>query len=122
MRYLGPYIRFTDNRKFMVIVRDDGSKSTISYARYLMLLKTPLKDNEDVDHIDEDRTNDSEDNLQVLTHIENTAKTKRHLSKGRRTETRWCGFCGKEIQKEIRNNRKGGLVFCSKQCNGKVNH
>jgi len=103
----------------MVIVKDDGSKSTITYARYLMLSK--VKSHEVVDHKDEDKTNDKMSNLQVLTRAENTAKTTKHLAKGRRTETRYCGYCGKEIQREIRT-RKTGLVFCSKQCNGKVNH
>ena len=119
MRYLGPYVRPSDNRKFMVIVRDDGSKSTITYARYLMLGK--VKEHEVVDHIDENRTNDSIDNLQPLTRGENAAKTNKHLARGRRTITRWCGHCGKEFQWAPRKDNQG-LVFCSKRCNGKVNH
>ena len=119
MRYLGPYVRGTDNRKFMVIVRDNGSKSTITYARYLMLSK--VSDTNTVDHIDENRMNDAIDNLQVLSRAENCSKAAKFGAKGRKLERRLCGNCGKEIWREVRL-RKTGLVFCSKSCNGKVNH
>ena len=49
---------------------------TMSYARYLMSVKLGrfLKPDEHVDHIDNDKTNDSIENLQLLSRKENTNK------------------------------------------------
>lgn len=48
----------------------------MSYARYLMSVKLgrKLTKDEHVDHIDEDKTNDDIDNLQILTPEQNKAK------------------------------------------------
>lgn len=56
-------------------------RTTISYARYLMSVKLNrfLDRNEEVDHIDNDKTNDSIENLQILSSKENKEKFLRTL-------------------------------------------
>jgi len=54
-----------DGRRF-VIVRDNGRRRKINYAKYLLLKEgVKIKKNEDVHHIDEDKTNDALENLEV---------------------------------------------------------
>lgn len=77
---LGPYTR-PDKRMHIVLNKTKqphklGKLKTISYPKALMeiKLKRRLLDNETVDHIDEDKTNNDIDNLQVLTRRENIEK------------------------------------------------
>lgn len=67
----------TENRTNVCLVSSDIDRTTISYARYLMCVKLGyiLDTSLEVDHIDEDKTNDSIDNLQVLTKAANIAKS-----------------------------------------------
>lgn len=69
-----------ERRTYVVLVRPNGTKSCTAYARYLMSVKLgrKLSRSEQVDHIDEDKTNDSIDNLQVITQKENLAKNHKH--------------------------------------------
>ena len=71
MKIYGPYTR-KDGRKHIVKYKN-GKRTTQSYPRYLMEqhLGRPLLDTEEVDHTDEDYTNDDINNLQLLTKIEN---------------------------------------------------
>lgn len=62
-----------------VIFFDENSKSavtSVAYARFLLAKKIGrvLEDNEQADHIDGDRQNDSEDNLQLLSKVDNIMK------------------------------------------------
>lgn len=63
-------------RKYVVLIRADKTKSCTSYARYLMAesLGRRLEETEQVDHIDEDKSNDILENLQILTQKENILK------------------------------------------------
>ena len=74
MKISKPYLR-PDGRKHVIITNDDGSKTTRSYPRYLLeeKLGRALLPEETVDHIDGDHTNDSLDNLRVLTRAENAS-------------------------------------------------
>lgn len=74
MKISKPYTR-PDGRKHVIITRDDGTKTTRSYPRYLLeeKLGRPLLDDETVDHIDGDFTNDSPENLRSLSRSENSA-------------------------------------------------
>ena len=60
----------------VVIVYDDNSKKTKSYPRYLMEqhLGRELSKEETIDHIDHDFTNNSIENLQILTRQDNARK------------------------------------------------
>lgn len=59
-----------ENRNYVMLRNSKTDKrTTMQYAKYLMCIKLgrPLYDNEQVDHIDGDKTNDSINNLQVLS-------------------------------------------------------
>lgn len=72
-RYRGPYIR-PDGRKFMVVIYEDGGKSTTTYARYLAIteLNLNLNKKEVVHHKDEIKTNDELSNLEVKTRVKHS--------------------------------------------------
>ena len=72
----GYLINGSESRKMVVLIANDGSKHCTSYARYLMTVHrgTYLRDNETVDHIDEDKSNDCIENLQILSREENVKK------------------------------------------------
>jgi hypothetical protein len=77
-KVLGPYVADKKTlRKLVVIVFTDGSKTTMSNARWLMTqhLKRRLEDREHVDHIDGDPSNDHIENFQLLTPEENSRKS-----------------------------------------------
>ena len=72
----GYLINGSESRKMVVLIANDGSKHCTAYARYLMAVQrgSYLLSNETVDHIDEDKTNDSVDNLQILSREDNVRK------------------------------------------------
>lgn len=71
----GPYGK---GRKMVALV-SPGHRTTMAYARYLMSvhLGRELTDEEEVDHIDDDCTNDVITNLQILTPEQNKEKQDR---------------------------------------------
>ncbi len=86
-------------------------------------LERKLDPDEHVDHIDEDKTNDAIDNLQLLSPSENSSKTAR-----KRFKITWyeftCPFCSKSARKnfrDVKHNWKMGKQgpFCSKSCASK---
>jgi hypothetical protein len=114
----GPYMY--KGRRQVTVERDDGSKCSMTYARFLYQehVGRVLGPEEHVDHIDEDRLNDSIDNFQILTPSANTTK-----SNGGPAEMVKiiCGYCGGETEKRarfVRHNRKQGKAgpFCDKRC------
>jgi|ERR1044071_2543272 len=121
MKVYGPYLR-KDGRKH-VILYDGKTKKTVSYPKWLMqnLLGRELDSNlETVDHKDEDFTNDSYDNLQLLTRRENIQKS----HKPAETITFICPICKTTVTKfarVIRDNLRQGKAgpFCSRSCAGK---
>lgn len=126
MKIYGPYTR-PDGRKQMVIKRDNGSKTTQSYPRFLMEkhLGRKLLDSEHVDHINEDKTDNRLENLQLLSPSENSSKTKKNTG---RYFSFNCPVCDIEFQIEARrfrdNQIKQGKAgpYCSKSCAGKMHH
>ena len=65
-----------ENRKTVCLVNSKKDRSTISLAKYRMSVKLGrmLLDDEQVDHIDNDKTNDSIENLQLLSPEDNRQK------------------------------------------------
>jgi len=119
-RILGPYLR-PAGRKIVVIVKEDGCKTTKSYPKYLMekILNRELLKNETVDHIDRDFTNDVLENLRVVDrsqHVKDDVKRVR-LYKPR------CVWCGRIFERSVSqlnhsSNRGKAGPFCSKKCAG----
>ena len=95
---LGYIVVNSENRKNVILFNNSKDRSTVSYARYLMAVHLGrfLDANEQVDHIDEDKTNDSIENLQILSCAENLRKNAKHRVRGRvekhgtLTEYRYC--------------------------------
>ena len=120
---LGPYLH-SDNsgRKFVIIIYANRTRKTTSYARYLMecYLNRELEEWEEVDHKDENCSNDSLDNLQILTGKQNKQKT---------ANTPMyefiCPVCEIEAEVEYRVYKRNQLKlgkkgpFCSKSCAAK---
>lgn len=104
---------------------DRGSglrRHTISYARYLMSVKLgrELTKEEQVDHIDNDKTNDTIDNLQILTVQENNRKALVGLTK--RVVDFKCPSCGRvftRLATESISKKNKVFYSCSRSCSGK---
>ena len=65
-----------ENRKHIILYNSNKDRTTTSLARYLMSVKLGylVPETYEVDHKDNDKTNDSIDNLQLLTQTENKIK------------------------------------------------
>ena len=120
----GPYTR-KDGRKH-VIHYDGKKRRTQSYPRYLMEqhLGRELLQDEHVDHINEDFTDDRIENLQLLCQVDNTLKS----IKPAETISLPCVGCGKHFKLPLSKFRANQLVaekdgpFCSKRCVGLKYH
>jgi len=116
-KVLGPYASNNGTRRLVHLVRPDGSKIGISYARFLVCKREGrlLTKCEVVDHIDENPLNDSLDNLQILSYRENILKSR----PARQILTLNCPECAETFEREKRqlNTQKGGQFnFCSLSC------
>lgn len=123
MKVYGPYTR-KDGRKH-VILYQDGKRVTMSYPKYLLEQKLgrSLLSHETCDHIDNDYTNNSLDNLQVLTRSDNSKK--QMAFKPAEQSYFVCSECNKSFYKLMRDVRGNNIKqkkagpFCSKKCAGK---
>lgn len=99
----------SENRRNVCLVNSEQHRTTISYARYLMCVKLGyiISSEFEVDHIDEDKTNDDIENLQILTKKENlqkfkeTVKRKTILTHGTLSCYRYCKC---ELCKQAKSN------------------
>jgi hypothetical protein len=125
MKVWGPYVHRTEKnkgRKF-IVVKDGQKTRAMFYSRWIMTKKICrwLDPSEEVDHIDEDRTNDSEDNLQILNRQKNAAKSAFRRVKSDSRFCFNCPVCNKPSSIEmarLRYRRKRGSTgpFCGKSC------
>lgn len=115
-----------ENRNYVVLIpihpNEGLHRTTLSYARYLMSIKLKrfLSSDEQVDHIDNDKTNDSIENLQILTRRENNIKEcLRHNKKVLIYKCPCCGktFYRKYSSRNVYKNYKS--ICCSRSCAGK---
>ena len=110
-----------EGRKYAVLISidDRNKRTTVSYARYLMSVKLGrfLSKDEEVDHIDNNKTNDVIDNLQILSSKENKLKDRKNH--GRKYVLLKCPFCKKlfEIPKNVSYLQKSNsFSACSRKC------
>lgn len=113
-----------EGRRYAVLVPIDKTKNikrtTISYARYLMSVKEKrfLNKDEDVDHIDEDKTNDDINNLQILSKKDNIVKGNKR--NGVQMVELKCPNCGmifhKRKGKTHLTKNRGNYTACSRKC------
>lgn len=110
-----------DGRTRVDLINSNTDRTTVTYARYLLGVKIGryLTEQEEADHINNDCTDDSIENLQVLSIEEHKAKTKLHVE-GRTYLDCVCSYCGKEFQREKRH-MQGLKTLCSRSCNAKYN-
>lgn len=112
-----------EGRKTLILFNNKKDRTSTQYARYLLAVKLKrfLINDECVDHIDGDKTNDSLDNLQLLTTTENNRKSfkKPNLEL-------ICPICGKKFTR-TRTQLRGkldkaykNLITCSRTCGYKM--
>lgn len=113
-----------ENRQNVCLV-NDSARTTISYSRYLICIKLGymLSNEYEVDHIDNDKTNDDINNLQVLTKQQNIEKENlRYLTYNQVRCGYHCAYCElpfivTEREKKMKiKQSKTGLAFCSREC------
>ena len=116
----GPYVR-KDGRMHVILIHHNSSgqitaRKTISYPKYIVekYLNRYLTDDETVDHIDGNFSNNDLSNLRVVPRKEHC---KSH-SKSRKTIIKQCMICGTEFTTTDINR----LTCGSKQCAGKCAH
>lgn len=135
-----PYLGYTayqvfskkEGRFFICLVPKVGSskkRTTVSRARYRMAvsLGRKLKRSEQVDHIDNDKTNDRLGNLQILTVLENNRKAIRANGKSCNYLIVICPICRaffkvKESMIRFRVRHKLSPACCSRSCGGVMGH
>ena len=115
-----------ENRNYAILIPIDENKNlhrtTLSYARYLMSVKLQrfLLPEEQIDHIDNDKTNDSIENLQILTKKQNNVKEA--LRHNKKVLVYKCPNCGKIFYREYKNRnvyKNYKTICCSRRCSGK---
>ena len=112
-----------ENRKNICLVNNDKDRTTVSYARYLMCVKLGyvLSNEFEVDHIDDDKTNDDINNLQVLTWQQNKLKEDQRFTLFEQEHYAFiCEICGTHFLQDLRQGYKfkmtGIFPACSKSC------
>jgi hypothetical protein len=120
----GPYFHQKQGRYYVNLIPIDNelNRTSMSLSRYKMsvYLKRILDLDEEVDHMDEDKSNDSIDNLQILTPQENHLKTHGSVS----LADVICAECGKvfSIKPKILRDRAKRRKYppcCSRSCSAK---
>lgn len=123
-----------DSRARIDLYNSNKDRTTISYARYLMSVHIGryLTDEEEVDHINSDCSDDRIENLQLLDTKIHRKKTSGERSTGRSMVRLRCPACHRDFDRETRNvrrdrnnyknNRTGQVNSCSRSCNGTMSH
>ncbi|AUG88571.1 homing endonuclease [Pseudomonas phage TC6] len=109
-----------DDRARVDLFNSNKDRTTISYAKYVVSvhLARLLDKSEEVDHIDGDKTNDSLENLQVLSKSDHMKKTC-FDRKERKSLVVSCAFCSCEFRKWANQVAGKKNLFCSRSCNAK---
>lgn len=114
-----------ENRRTLILVNNEKDRTSTQYARYLLAVKLKrfLTEDETVDHIDEDKTNDSIDNLQILSRKENSIKS------CKKPDVKLvCPVCEIVFYRSLtqisgkKDRAKSNMIACSRSCGGKLGH
>jgi len=122
--YKGYIVINKENRRHVCLVHTiTKQRTTTSYARYLISVKEGriLTNLEEVDHINGDKTDDSLDNLQILSKNENIRKSFSHRS--RKMVEMTCPNCNEIFSKPLNCThlqKKGKYTSCSSKCSYEV--
>ncbi len=110
-----------DGRKRVNIYFEDHKVLWISYAKYLWISNYgEIPDGYEVDHINENRTDDRLENLQLLPSLENKRK---YASLHKKVMVECvCPVCGKQFPYEKRNLSTHPNPCCSRKCGGIKSH
>lgn len=119
----------TDGRKLIALIKPDGKGTVTSYARYLYGVKLGhlVPDDLEVDHINDDKTDDRIENLQLLTPEQNRLKQQYHYIEHEQVcygfECTYCEtrFLLTERQVKMRLAQNVENAFCSRACSFNFN-
>jgi endogenous inhibitor of DNA gyrase (YacG/DUF329 family) len=122
-KFHGPYKR-DDGRQHVVVTKRDGSKTSKSYAKYILekKLNRKLRADETTDHKDGYKTNNDPSNLRAIDRAEHTRQDTRR----NKPQSFKCPSCkvsfelqGRPLTVAVQNRKqnKSG-PFCSKRCAG----
>ena len=114
-----------ENRKTLLLVNDKKDRSSTQYARYLLAVKLKrfLTSDETVDHVNDDKTDDSLENLQILTRKDNLVKANKCPD-----VKLICPICKDTFYRTLTQLRgkkermENNIVTCSRSCGGKLSH
>src|SRR5712691_11383230 len=126
LKVYGPYLRADGRRHVIWYDTETGKRTTQSYSRLLMEphLGRKLLECEQVDHINEDGSDDRIENYQLMSQIENIRKSAKQPEYG------WfvCPWCKVEFKRLMSYYRKNQIKcgksgpYCSRQCAGKMHN
>lgn len=107
-------------RRVAVLRRQDGSLTSMSYAKYLYTShhRCDILKGYQIDHINNDKMDDRVENLQVLSQNENNRKGRAR----RGLVVRVCPICGREFSFLKRNLSSHPNPCCSRRCGGIKSH
>ena len=103
-----------DGRRRLDLFNSNKDRTTIAYARYLWIINYgDIPEGYEVDHIDDDCSNDSLDNLQLLSRSVNCNKSRAPAT----LINKICPICDKEftVRKGLDKTR-----CCSRSCGCKL--
>lgn len=113
-----------EGRKTVILYNSHNKRSSTAYARYLISVKEGryLSEGEEVDHINDDRTDDRLENLQILSSKENRdkqiAKIKLETDSDMELCCPVCNSLFKYKRSNYRYHIKNGRnkFYCSRDC------
>jgi predicted RNA-binding Zn-ribbon protein involved in translation (DUF1610 family) len=122
----GPYYREDGRQHIFLYDSINKLRRTVSFPKILfeLLHGVRLKDDETVDHIDNNYRNNDISNLQILKRADNIRKAFVDYGKVAKYVEFKCPMCGEDSRKkesDVRNNRRVGKAgpFCGRRCAGK---
>jgi len=117
----GYLVTNSEGRRNVVLYNSPRDRTTTAYARYLLSVKLGrfLTDDEEADHIDENKANDVIENLQILAKSENVTKSnKRNGSKISKIKCPNCNsiFLRRSGLTQAVPCLYGKITCCSREC------